>query len=226
MHYNTAYLWEKGKEAQYNAVSLILQQINIRKQSVLFVCVCQGQNNKECGVLESGYFTEALVEWFHRDCLKLLEKKWTEAEVDRSIRGEVARVLKELGQYAQKKGFQNALQFAGMVFIEHRFWSFTMGNIPVFLINRRLGRKNMRQILKGNDKQGVEWETGSIQKKLGLLLCTADFLQTIEMDIAAEALLADGEKKEERMQKCLQELWRTGGQRDKDACAGAVYIRV
>lgn len=226
MHYNTAYLWEKGKESEYNPVSLILQQVNIRKQAVLFVCVCEGKNGKECGVLESGYFTEALVEWFHRDCLQLLEKKWTEAELERSMQREVERILKELCQYADKKGFLSNLQFSGMLFVEHRFWSFSKGEVPIFLINRRLGRKNMRQIVEGNDRQAVVWNAGSLQKRLGILLCTEDFLQHIESDVAAEALLSDGEQREERLQKCLQELWQTGGQVKKDACAGAVYIRV
>ena len=236
MKFCSTYLWEKGKEEVENPVSLILQQVLVRRQAVLFGCVCLSGSAEV-----SGRFTEALVEWFHRECLELLERKWSQEELERSMRKEVTEVLKEVMHYGETDN--SALpEFAGILLVEQWFCMFSAGQIQVFLVNRRYNRKHMRCIAGNaawektgesdmdvyaealNDMQKkVQWQSGEVQRRLGLLLCTEGFLRERTMDEVAEVLLADGEPGEERLQKRLRELWEV--RQDKAKSAGAVYIR-
>ena len=69
MKYYSHYLWESaGRE---NPVSLVLQQVKLKKGRCLLACICDGSRSKADGSLISGYFTERLVEWFHHQCLPL-----------------------------------------------------------------------------------------------------------------------------------------------------------
>lgn len=225
MNYHSAFLWEKGKKQEENRISLLLQQVTIRKQAVLFACVCEGTNLDQRGVLESGYFTEALVEWFHRDMLRILEKKWSEREVEKSLQKEVDRILGEIRLYAQKKGFQEGLRFRGILLIDNLFWMFSRGKVNGYLVNRRLNQKNIRQIDTAWEKQQVCWEAGSIQKKVGMLLCIPQFVSFLDKAELTEVLAVEEKLTEERLQKRLQELWRVNVSRGEEGEAAAVYIR-
>lgn len=260
MKYCSAYLWEKGRNEEYNPVSLVLQQVQVRKQAVLLGCVCKGAAcGERSGVMTagvergdavgaevevSGYFTEALVEWFHRECLELLERKCGEAELEKSLQKEVATAIQEIRQFAEKKQVEVCMDAVGILLVEQRFWLFSIGNGQVFLLNRRYNHKHMRQIVgriksesEGKEEQGairkrsgvnennvnVHWENGILQKRLGLLLCGKAFWADEKSEEVAEVLLTDGEVKEERLQRRLQELWETRGNREDSV--GAVFIR-
>lgn len=224
MEYQSAFLWEKGNE-EHNRSSLILQQVTIHRQSVLFACVCESENKGEAGVLESGYFTEGLVEWFHRELVKLLEKKGTRKEAERSLHKEVERLWKELSQHAQKEKQEENLHCIGLLLWDSQFWMFSKGRGQAHLLNRRFQKKNMHFIESGSHEAEFRWKAGSIQKRLGILLCTPGFWSHLERAEVAEVLSPEGEISEERLQKRLQELWQENVQRGAGTSAGAVYIR-
>ncbi len=249
MKYCSAYLWGKGKETS-NSVSLVLQQVRVAKQAVVLGCVCgaqmevefeeiKGEKYGEVEINMSGRFTEALVEWFHRECLGLLEKKWSEEELEKSLHKEVTEVMEEIENYRQKMHVEAHLEFAGILMVEQWFCLFGSGNMQVFLVNRRFNRKHLRCIAGGakyiaaesevtgarkeNNRTKMHWQCGEVQKKIGLLLCTEGFVEEMEVEDVAETLTMDGELKEARLEKRLRELWEA--RQDKTRDAAAVYIR-
>lgn len=258
MKYCSTYLWEKGKE-EHNNVSLVLQQVRVAKRVVLLGCVCgmqqivsdqeivikdDVQHSKEALFAISGRFTEALVEWFHRVCLEMIEKKKSMEELEKSLRKEVEAVLKEIHHYRQKQYIKEQPEFVGILLVEQWFCLFHFGNMQMFLVNRRYNRKHMRCIVGdtrisvgsesyvaiGRDRMNggmrcrrVRWECGEVQKKIGILLCTEGLVKGMDMTEVAELLMPEGELKEERLQKRLQELWDV--RTDKAGNAAAVYIR-
>ncbi|MBQ7774742.1 MAG: hypothetical protein IJ379_02385 [Lachnospiraceae bacterium] len=225
MDYQSTFLWEKGAAQEYNRVSLILQQAVIRRQSVLLACVCESEQDGKDGVLESGYFTEALVEWFHRELTGLLQRKATEREVEKSLEREVDRLLKEICQYAAKREKREGLICRGLLLWENRFWLFSKGDAQAYLINRRFNQRNLHNIVSNAGMEQISWEAGNVQKRLGILLCTHNFLKHVDKKQAAEVLAPEGEISEERLQKRLQELWQEEVHKGKEASVGAVYIR-
>ena len=223
MNYTSAYLWEQGKTGEISRVSVVLQQVEVKNKQVVLACVCEGSTQGECGVTESGYFTEGLVEWFHRDFLKLCENKRRVEEVEKLLQKEVERLKAEVQKYIQKKGQKSYVNYFGMIFWENQFWTFTQGSCEAYLLNKRFNRKNMRRIQIQCSQQSNYW-TGQIQRKVGVLLCASNYLQGVSQETALEVLNPEGELKEERMQKRLEELWREKVLQGKWGPTGAIWI--
>ena len=211
MRYCSTYLWEKGKDEE-NSLSLMLQQVRVAKRSVLFACICGLEKNI------SGRFSEALVEWFHREALTLLERKGSMQELERSLEREMNEVKREIAQYRQKNPEEKKLEYAGILMVEQWFCLFGEGDMQVYLVNRRFNRKSMRMVERAEKQY-----SGEIQKKVGLLLCTPDFMKGMDLWEVAQLLMPEGEIKEERMQKRLQELWEV--RKETSGNTAAVYLR-
>ncbi len=222
MNYNSAFLWEKGSCEEFSTISLVLQHAVIRHRQVLLVCICEGSVQGECGVTESGYFTEGLVEWFHKKFLILCEKKRKEEEIERLLRHEVERLSSDVQKYVQRKGGESVVQFTGMLFWDHLFWAFAQGDCPMYLVNKRFNRRQIKRI--GDKSEGVTCFYGKIQRKVGILFCTSDYLKGIETEDVLDVLSMDGEVNEERMKKRLNELWKEDLFRGGERSVGAVYV--
>lgn len=219
MNYISAHLWEKDKDSP-TCISLILQHAKVAKREVLLACVCESKNSGEEGVTESGYFSEGLTEWFHREGVKLCERhEMTEVPGDK-LYGEILRLEEEVAAYLRKKEKQLQLHYWGVLLWGTRAWFFARGECRGYLLNRRFQKKNIREILKKQEENVPDFVIGRVQKRVELLLCTNSFGTEVDREIMAEVLMPDGEITEERMEKRLKEL--TGNK----ACAGAIYLRI
>ena len=221
MEYYSNFIWEKDNSGCCR-VSLVLQHVIVRKKSVALACVCESENAGEAGVTESGYFTEGLVEWFHKHFLKKCEGKMSEAEVEKLLQTEVRRLLKEEEGFLKKRKLQGQLHYWGILLWESQFCLFCRGTCEGYLINKRFGKKNIRRL--GGELQQEQWFSGRLQRNLGLLLCTAGFMETLEKEEAAEVLNFDGEASDDRLEKRLRELWRENSSRGGKRIAGAIYL--
>ncbi len=145
MEYHSNFTWEKGNE-EHSSVSLVLQHAQVCKKQVLLACVCDSGNEGEYGIAESGYFTEGLVEWFHRSFLKQCERKVSDDEVERVLHGEIIRLQEEIGHFVTKKGLTEQLHYWGILLWDNRFWIFVKGACQGYLVNRRFQRKHMKRL--------------------------------------------------------------------------------
>lgn len=218
MNYVSAHLWEKEKNGP-TGISLILQHAKVGKREVLLACVCESENTGEEGVTESGYFSEGLTEWFHREGVKLCERRQVTELPGEKLSGEIRRLEKEIAAYLQRGGKELQLHYMGVLLWESRAWFFTKGKCKGYLLNRRFQKKNVREILQ---KKGCEFSftAGSVQKKVGLLLCTEKFGANMDKETLAEVLIPDGQVTGERMEKRLKELC------GNEEGTGAVYLRI
>ena len=219
MNYISAHLWEKEKE-QPSCISLILQHAKVRKREVLLACVCESKNTGEAGVTESGYFSEGLTEWFHREGVKLCDRKEvTDAPGERMFR-EIRRLEEDVLVYLRKEEKEAGLQYWGLLLWESRAWFFVRGECRGYLLNRRFHKKNIREIITKQSEKTPVFIRGSVQKKVGILLCTKGFAAETENETLAEVLMPDGAVSGERMERRLKELAGEG------RSTGAVYIRI
>lgn len=219
----SAHLWEKGEE-MHMPISVVLQQAEVGRKTVVLACVCEGRNTGEAGVTESGYFTEGLTEWFHREGVKLCERKGDERVAD-SLYSELERLQKENREYMQKKGLEPSLHYWGIFMWESKAWIFAKGDCRGYLLNRRFQKKNLREILDSQEQIKGTWLKVAIQKKLGILLCTKEFLEEANKEECLAVLMPEGEITEERMQKRLQELCGEQKRKGRGTAAGAIYLR-
>lgn len=223
MEYFSNYIWEKGNREDM-PVSLVLQYAKVRKKSVLLACVCESGNASEVAVTESGYFTEGLVEWFHRSFLKLCEGKRQDEEVEKHLQKETGRLQEEVGRFVRKKGLQEQLHYWGILLWDNRFWIFCKGDCEGYLVNRRFQKKHLRRLGMQEQTEQTQWMSGRLQRKLGILLCTAGFMSHVEPDEAAEVLVLEGEASDVRLEKRLQELWQENLRRGENRAVGAIYL--
>lgn len=225
MKYSSAYLWEKGSGKDEMPVSLLIQQVGMKRKKVLFACVCEGKNKGKLGVTESGYFTEGLVEWFHREGLHFCEKKMNPESMKKLLEKEVKRMLEEVQYYVRKQCGELQLCFQGILLWDNYFLLFAMGEGNCYLINRRFQKKNLRSIPVEKENNGIGWMCGGVQQRVGILLCTATGFKNLSEEELAEVLLAEGDLDEVRMEKRLKELWKENNRRGEEESIGAVYIR-
>jgi len=220
MNMNSQCLWEKGGSVDINPVSVVLQQVSCQRKEVLLACVCEGFGEEKHAATQSGYFTERLVEWFHKRYLKkLLEKGW-EGEITRDLKEELEKITQELKLYAKKSGVAK-IQYRGILIQNNQCWIFGRGETGLFLFNRRFNKVYVKPIVLSEEK--TVWE-GRIQKNVGLLLCTASFYQIFDRTEVTEVLFGDKKQSEESVKKQLMELWREGEIRGLKK-AGAVFVR-
>ena len=220
----SAHLWEKKEDVSHMPISLVLQQACAGRKTIVLACVCEGKNTGEAGVTESGYFTEGLTEWFHRECIQLCERKEEERAAD-SLKREIVCLEKEACEYMNKKGLESKLHYWGILLIENRAWIFARGACKGFLLNRRFQKKNMREISMPGSVEKSSRQQVEVQKRIGILLCTEEFLNGWKPADAAEILIPDGELTEERMEKRLQEIWQEQVRLGRGTVAGAVYLQ-
>ena len=220
----SAHLWEKKEGVLHMPISLVLQQAEVRRKTIILACVCEGKNAGEVGVTESGYFTEGLTEWFHREGIRLCERKEVE-KAGMALYGEIARLEKENREYALKKGLESKLHYWGIFQVEDKAWIFAKGKCKGFLLNRRFQKKNMREIQFSQQEERRTWFEARIQKKIGILLCTEGFSQGVIQEGNIEVLIPDGEITEARMEKRLQELWWEQVRLKRCPMAGVIYLR-
>ncbi len=226
MKYDSAYLWEDGCEGEVSPISLVVQQAVIRRKELMLACVGEGKSGGETGITESGYFTEGLVEWFHKELLQLCERKLYE-EIGKSLGKTLERLQKEIKHYVQKKGKRSNLHYAGMVCVGDTLWYFRQGDCRCYLLNKRYNRKHMKEIEDIRDTKGTSrsFLQGSLQRNLALLFCTSGYGSQMLPQEIAEVLIADGSCSEERMQKRLQELWQENVRRGERQPVGAVWVK-
>lgn len=205
MNYISAHLWEKGKDGP-TGISLILQHVLVCKREVLLACVCESKNTGEEGVTESGYFSEGLTEWFHREAVKLCERREVTELPGEMLCREIRRLEEEIRAYLQKAGKELRLHYMGVLLWESRAWFFARGECRGYLLNRRFQKKNVREILQKQSVNELYLVTGRVQKKVGLLLCTESFGAEVDKEAMAEVLIPDAEVTGERMEKRLKEL--------------------
>ncbi len=276
MEYFSNFIWEKGKES-CSRVSLVLQHVLVRKKAVLLACVCESDNAGEIGVTESGYFTEGLIEWFHRGFLKQCERKITENEVEKLLQQEIPRLEKDIRRFDEKKGIEEALHYWGILLWENHFWIFQRGKCEGYLVNKRFQRKHLKRlgvygenaviptvcpmsvemermkeygaVLEENTDTMIpaqkwqsaicgdntelfrqnrlqsEWLSGDIQRGVGILLCTSDFISCMEPEEVVEVLDLEGNISEQRIKRRLQELGEENVRRGATRSVGAIYLR-
>ena len=220
----SAYLWEKEKYVSHMPISLVLQQACAGRKTIVLACVCEGKNTGETGVTESGYFTEGLTEWFHREGIRLCERREDDKATDSLFR-EIDRLEKENRDYVSKKGLVSKLDYWCIFLVEDRAWIYARGECKGFLLNRRFQKKNMREISMPGSGEKRSWQQVRVQKRVGILLCTEEYTDGWIPTEVAEVLMPDGEMTEERMGKRLQEVWQEQVRLGRGTVAGAVYLQ-
>lgn len=257
MQYFSHYIWESGSGEKENGISVVLQQVSCKKEHYLLACVCdsgessvgfawdgrQEEVNGGRRSMVSGYFTERLVEWFHREFLALTLKRRGEELVSGLLEKELHVIEQELLTYERRKGGQSVWSICGILLWENQFWFFGKGDCQSLLFNRRFNRKQCRALVRQTSAEirrnpvtgNVSGESGessvrilmegSLQKNIGILLADPSFGKSLQQEELLQVLF---EKKltDAEIGKRLRELAEENRTRGGRTGTGAVFVRL
>jgi len=224
MRFFSHYIWESGSEEKGNPVSILLQQVSVKGHHCLLACICDGRKSTCTGSLVSGYFTERLVEWFHQDCLVLIQKRRLEDTIRKSLEAEFEKINAQLQEYGRRKDLMIGYDVRGILLWDNLCWIFGQGDYRGYLFNRRFNKKQRRN-LPGNGGTEMEILPGNVQKNIGILLCDQTFAQSITEEEMIQ-VLSEETVTDQKIQKSLRELWKEEIARGGSPCTGAIYIRL
>ncbi len=228
MKFNSHYIWESGSVEKPNPVSVVLQQVKLKHCRCLLACVCDGSKSGDEAMCVSGYFTERLVEWFHRQCIpKLQNLCWNEG-VQCLLECELSAIQAELEEYGVRKNAVIKCDISGMIIYEEIFCYFSMGENRGYLFNRRFNKKQCRDLnkclLRKEKHDQIQLVQGTLQRDVAVLIGNSSFganiLSKEMIEVLFEEKLADKEIK-----KRLKELWSADIERGQKGYAGAVFFR-
>ena len=202
------YTWPEAGMSGCVQDTLLLKQVRTGESTILFACICQetvsgnstgeklpadGRKAGQAG----GYMTERLAEWFYKKGLLLCRKDIKDKRIKQELLSCISRAAQELKQFGQKYGNPVFLELTCCLLMNNRFWLLNSGGNKVFVLNRRFQRAHIRQIRFaagniGESERIPEIVCGGMQKGLGILLCTRDFLSGLdEMEIEQCLAVAD-----------------------------------
>ena len=144
MKYYSHYIWENGDVKGQNPVSLILQQVKLRKGRCLLACICDGTRSIENKSLVSGYITERLVEWFHGKCIPTLQITMNDAKIRHMLAEELAKIEEEVKEFEKQKGITADYDILGMTVWNDCFCCFWKGDCKGYIFNKRFNRKHVQ----------------------------------------------------------------------------------
>lgn len=226
MKYFSHYYWESSDGE--NPISVILQQVKLRKGRCLLACICDGSKSSSQKSLVSGYFTERLVEWFHQKFIPAKQKGLQENSIFRMLTEEMKQIEEELQEYEKQKGIVAVYDILGMILCEQFFCCFGQGGCKGFLFNQRFNKKQRRNLkgimLQPEEDRRIQVVQGSLQKGIGILLCSALYDTEISEEEMVE-VLSEEHLQDKDIQKRLKELWKENQKRGECGNAGAIFFR-
>lgn len=214
----TAYLWEKG-ECSVNEDSLVLQEADTRRGTVLLAAVCDGVGGLSEGETASGYLAEMLVVWFYKELLPLAGKRKRKRVFYNSAVKMLYEADESIKAYGRRKGIRLGTTVTALVLMENRFFLFHVGDSRAYRITKRVhtltkedgdGRVLTRCIGAGAWEKPY-WKQGKIRGRNSFLLCTDGFYKKLsdeEIKAAAPRECKSGQAAEKRMREAGEQIKR------------------
>jgi len=243
MQYYSHYIWESGSEEKDNPVSVILQQVSRKKHHYLLACVCDGreadqemnsERTMEASNLKkqteeamqiSSYFTERLTEWFHAYFLDMvLQRKIRTHGIAESLEKELEKIRLELAEYCRQKKRKDRYRVQGILLCDDFFCLFQRGAPGGYLFNRKFNRKKRKKLMEEVGQELI-FVQGTVQKKIGILLCTSEFGSSITEEEMIWVLF-DDVLDDKKIGKRLREIRQADFEHGVTGAVGAVFMRL
>lgn len=193
------------QSANENAVSLVLQQAyhKRRRMPVLLACVCTESGRKwDCDMEVKRKVVASLADWFYGQGLELCGKNGEKG---------MDNITHSLEQVLNKKlsvGREGSpLQFSGILCVGQQFLLFRQGEQEIILLNTRNCRVSSSALtIQQGNAGNVYFQSGAIQKGVGILLATKSFYASTPRNALEECLDVREMGTQEQAESRLREL--------------------
>lgn len=236
MYYLTNVYWNKGREAEKNQDSVVLQQVLTRRGRVILAAVCDGMGGASCGGEASGFAAEMLREWFYSEMLTMVRKNKRYWVIRRSLDRLVFHMQGELKRYAAQEEISLGTTMTVFALWDRTWLLWHLGDSRAYRM--RAGR--MEQLTEDHAQEAgkltkclgsfgyfvPQHGIGVLKPGEGVLLCTDGYRRRIAGQELHEVLNPRELVEEEQIGRRLKAIGETCMKRGERDNLSAVYIKL
>lgn len=205
MQYFTSYYFQSD---EINASSVLLQQVchKRRKLPVVLACVCE-ENTRfrakdSCEYKYGIVWLRNMADWFYGSCLPLCSHNG-----ERGSETIFDNLLEYMNKIPPYPGENTAISSAGILCVGDSFLLFRQGTQRISLLNTRNHRPYCHEIkMQQGNKKGMDFLTGILQRRVGILLATEGFRNCVPDKRREECLNVQEMRTQERVERRMREL--------------------
>lgn len=235
MRYLTSVYWCRGKEAEKNQDSVVLQQVLTGRGRVLLAAVCDGMGGLSHGERASGYAAERFREWFYTELFAMIRKNKRYWVIRRSLDRLVFHMQGQLKRYAVQEDISLGTTMTALVVWERTWLLWHLGDSRAY----RLRGRRMEQLTEDHAQDAGELtkclgsfgsftpqhRMGVLKPGEGILLCTDGFRRCVTEEELREVMKPRELAGEEQIARRLKEIGETCMKRGERDNLSAVYIK-
>lgn len=235
MQYLTNVYWCRGRVAQKNQDTVVLQQVLTRRGRVLLAAVCDGMGGISHGEAASGYVAEQLRDWFYTELFAMIRKNKRYWVIRRSLDRLVFHMQGQLKRYAGQEQISLGTTMTALVVWERTWLLWHLGDSRAY----RLRGQRMEQLTTDHalDEGKLTRCLGSFgyfvpQHRMGVLkpgdgifLCTDGFRRCVSGQEIQEVMKPGEMAGEEQIGRRLREIGETCMKRGESDNLSAIYVK-
>lgn len=235
MRYMTNVYWNKGREAEKNQDSVLLQQVLTGRGRVLLSAVCDGMGGLSQGEAASGYAVRQLRDWFYTELFAMIRKNKRYWVIRRSLDRLVFYMQGELKRYAAKEKVSLGTTMTALVVWERTWLLWHLGDSRAYrLRDRRMEQltedhaqdeRKLTKCLGSFGSFAPQHGMGVLKPGEGILLCTDGFRRRVTDEELRDVLHPCELAGEEQIGRRLREIGETCMKRGERDNLSAVYIK-
>lgn len=235
MRYLTGVYWCRGREAEKNQDSVLLQQVLTRRGRVLMAAVCDGMGGVSQGETASGYVAESLQEWFYTELLYMIRKKKRIWVIRRSLDRLTFHLQRQLQQYAVREELSLGTTMTALVIWEKTYLLWHLGDSRAYrLRGGRLeqittdhvqGKGKLTKCLGSFGYFVPEHAMGVLRPGEAVLLCSDGFWRRITAQEITGVMNPSGVTQEEQIERRLREIGGACMKRGERDNLSGVYVK-
>ncbi|MDE5940104.1 MAG: protein phosphatase 2C domain-containing protein [Lachnospiraceae bacterium] len=235
MRYLTDVYWCRGREAEKNQDSVVLQQTLTRRGRVLLAAVCDGMGGAACGGEASGYAAEQLRTWYYTELFAMIRKNKRYWVIRRSLDRLVFHMQREMKRYAAQEEISLGTTMTVLVLWERTWLLWHLGDSRAY----RLRGRRMEQLTEDHVQDAgkltkclgsfgsftPQHRMGVLKPGEGILLCSDGFRRRVDGEELQEVMNPRELTGEEQIGRRLREIGETCMKRGEKDNLSAVYVR-
>lgn len=235
MRYLTDVYWCRGKTADRNQDSVVLQQVLTRRGRVLLAAVCDGMGGISRGEEASGYAAERIREWFYTELFAMIRKNKRYWVIRRSLDRLVFHMQAQLEQYALQENILLGTTMTVLVVWEKTWMLWHLGDSRAYRLRGRCMEQltadhaqdegKLTKCLGSFGRFVPQHKLGVFKPGEGILLCTDGFRRRVtaqELEEVMNPREIMGEEQIGRRLKEMGEICMKRGERDN---LSAIYVK-
>lgn len=236
MRYLTNVYWCKGRRAEKNQDSVVLQQALTGRGRLILAAVCDGMGGLSHGEAVSGYAAEQFRDWFYTELFAMVRKNKRYWVMRRSLDRLVYHMQGQFARYAKREEISLGTTMTVFVMWDRTWLLWHLGDSRAY----RLRGRRMEQLTDDHAQDAgkltkclgsfgyfvPQHRMGVLKPGDGILLCTDGFRRRVLEEELREVMNPRELSGEEQIGRRLREIGETCMKRGERDNLSAVYIKL